>query len=260
MTKLWLLMPAYNEEACLLNLLPKIQREADKNKWDYTLVACNDGSRDKTDMILRKFQETMPIKVISHEINRGLGETIRDLFEYAAKKADKEDILVRIESDDSNEPKYIQELIKKLNEGYDVTTCSRFQDGSGQVGVRGYRKFISFGATLFMRLFFPIKNLREYTCGYRAYRASLIQRAISVFGNSFIQLKGLGFTCTLEKVVKLNLLGARFAEIPFVLYYNQKISESKMVSSITMLGYIVMTICYYWPFGGWRRRYKYLRS
>src|ERR1019366_10362422 len=87
---------------------------------------------------------------------------------------------------------------------------------------------------------------------YRAYRASLIKDAIGVYGNDFIQLKGLGFTCTLEKLVKLKLLGARFAEAPFVLRYDQKVSESKMVSSITTLGYLVMTIMYHWPWGGWR--------
>ena len=37
-----------------------------------------------------------------------------------------------------------------------------------------------------------------------------------------------------------------------VLRYDQKQSDSKMVSSVTALGYIVMTILYHWPWGGWR--------
>ena len=101
-------------------------------------------------------------------------------------------------------------------------------------------------------VFFPISGLKEYTCGFRAYRAAKIKEAISFYGNNFIQLKGLGFTCTLEKIVKLKLLGARFGEAPFVLRYDQKQSDSKMVSSITTLGYLVMTLLYHWPWGGWR--------
>lgn len=254
--KLWLLMPAYNEASCLPALLPKIKKEAEQHKWNYTLVVCNDGSKDETGAILEKFQKEIPMVILTHPMNRGLGETARDLFEYAATHSNDDDIIVRIESDDTNEPFYIQQLCDKLVEGYDVVTCSRFQEGGGQKGVDGYRKYISYCATAFMRFFFPVKGLKEYTCGYRAYRAPIIKKAIQTFGSNFIQLKGLGFTCTLEKVVKLNLLGAKFAEVPFVLQYDQKASESKMVSSVTMLGYIVMTICHHWPWGGWRSRYK----
>ena len=90
----------------------------------------------------------------------------------------------------------------------------------------------------------------------RAYRAEIVRRAIDFYGNDFVQLKGLGFTCTLEKLLKLHLLGARFAEVPFTLRYDQKVGLSKMVSSITTLGYLVMLINYYWPWGGWRRMYR----
>ena len=80
----------------------------------------------------------------------------------------------------------------------------------------------------------------------------LVSGASGFFGNNFIQLKGLGFTCTLEKIVKLKLIGARFGEVPFMLRYDQKQSDSKMVSSVTTLGYLVMTLLYHWPWGGWR--------
>ena len=103
---------------------------------------------------------------------------------------------------------------------------------------------------------FPISGIKEYSCGFRAYRASLIQRSIQLYGNNFIQLKGLGFTCTLEKLVKFKIIGARFGEIPFILRYDQKQSTSKMVSSVTTLGYMVLSVLYYWPWGGWRTYYR----
>jgi dolichol-phosphate mannosyltransferase len=103
-----------------------------------------------------------------------------------------------------------------------------------------------------MKIFFPIPGLKEYSCGFRGYRAEKIKEAIAHFGNNFIQLKGLGFTCTLEKLVKLKLINARFGEVPFMLRYDQKRSPSKMVGSVTTLGYVVMTLLYYWPWGGWR--------
>ena len=50
---------------------------------------------------------------------------------------------------------------------------------------------------------------------------------------------------------RLNLLGAKITEIPFILRYDRKQSKSKMIGSITTLGYVIMVIMYYWPFDGW---------
>ena len=69
-------------------------------------------------------------------------------------------------------------------------------------------------------------------------------------------MRGLGFTSTLEIIVKLKILGCRFAEVPFVLRYDQKKGGSKMIGSVTMLGYLIMGLLYWWPFSGWRRQYR----
>lgn len=246
------LLPAYNEEASLPALIPQLRASLDAMGEPYRIVVCNDGSRDRTPQVLADLVRDYPIDVITHRINRGLGETSRDLFEHAASIAQPGDVIVRLDCDDTHEPQFIARLVGKLREGHDVVVASRFAPGGGQLGVSAYRAFISQCANLFMKVFFPIKGLREYTCGFRAYRAEVIQQAVATYGNNFIQLKGLGFTCTLEKLVKLKLLGARFAEAPFVLRYDKKVSPSKMVSSITTLGYLVMTLMYHWPWGGWR--------
>ncbi len=253
--KIYILIPAYNEEASLAELLEVVHNEAKKQSWDYKIIACDDGSSDKTQAILKKSQKKYALDIITHKINRGLGETARDLFEKVALEANDNDVILRVEGDNTHNPSYMTDLVNKIDEGYDVVVASRFVDGGGQTGLNKKKTFISNCANLFMKFFFPIKGFREYSCGFRAYRASIIKKSIKFYGNNFIQLKGLGFTCTLEKLVKLRILKARFAEVPFVLQYDKKISSSKMVGSITMLGYIVMVIVYYWPWGGWRTGY-----
>jgi dolichol-phosphate mannosyltransferase len=250
------LLPAYNEEESIRSLLTKIHATLSQEGLEHRMIVCNDGSRDRTAEILAECQTSMPLEVLTHRRNRGLGETARDLFERAVDICQPDDVIVRLDCDDTHEPQYLLALIRKLDEGYDVSIASRFLDGGGQRGVSPFRAFISSCANLFMKVIFPIRGLREYSCGFRAYRAGLIQQAIATFGNNFIQLKGLGFTCTLEKLVKLKLLGARFAEVPFVLRYDNKLSSSKMVSSVTTLGYMVMAVCYHWPWGGWRTHYR----
>ena len=58
--------------------------------------------------------------------------------------------------------------------------------------------------------------------------------------------------CTVEKLVKMNLLGAKVAEVPFTLRYDKKRGDSKMSLNVTTFGYFVMLILYHWPFNGWR--------
>lgn len=255
---IWILLPAFNEQHDLPNLLQKLQKELIGK--DYQLVVVNDGSTDATGQILEENREIMNLEVVTHPINRGLGETERDGFENIAWQADDGDFIVRIEGDDTHEPKYIFDLIDKLQEGYDVVNTSRFQPGGGQIGVSAYRAFISRSANLFMRILFGIRGVSDYSCGYRAYRAKVVKDVLSIFGNNLIQMRGLGFTSTLEIIVKLNMLGCRFAEVPFILRYDQKKGGSKMVGSITMLGYFTMALLYWWPLGGWRSQYRGLKK
>lgn len=249
---IFVLLPAYNEEKSLPALLPKIDSVFKEIKKDYRLIVCNDGSKDRTAHILKEYSGRLPLEVLTHKINRGLGETSRDLFERAAELSAPEDIIFRMDCDDTHEPRFFAEMLSKIDGGSDVVIASRFQPGGGQKGLSSYKAFVSFGANIFMKIFFPIKGIMEYSCGFRAYRAKVIKAAIDIFGNNFIQLKGLGFTCTLEKLVKLKMLGVKFAEVPFQLRYDQKKSKSKMVGSITMFGYFTMVVFYHWPWGGWR--------
>lgn len=253
---LWILLPAFNEENSLPILLPKIAEKLSEREVPFRLVVVDDGSNDRTAVVLEHFSSQQALEIVTHRINRGLGEAERDGFEYIAEHCAADDIIIRMDSDDTHEPEYLFRLTDKIREGFDVVNTSRFQPGGGQVGVNAYRAFISRAANIFMKIVFPIPGTRDYSCGYRAYRGRVIQDAIRVYGNNFIQLRGLGFTSTLEMIVKLRLLGCRFAEVPFVLRYDQKASESKMVSSVTTLGYLVMAVLYHWPFGGWRRSYR----
>jgi len=157
-----------------------------------------------------------------------------------------------MDCDDTHEPQYIDTMVRRAAAGTDVVIASRFADGGGQVGVNGYRRFISRMATGFIRTVFHIDGLQEYTSGFRVYRAEILHQALERYGGNFIQLKGLGFTCTLEKLVKLKMMGASFGEEPFVLRYDQKTGESKMVTSVTTLGYFTMALLYHWPWGGWK--------
>ena len=256
--QVWIILPAFNEEDSIPLMFPKLDALFKSNNLDYQIVAVDDGSSDNTLNVLQSAQNEYPVHIICHKINRGLGETERDAFEYIAEYAHCEDVAIRMDCDDTHEPKYILSIFEKIQQGHDVVNTSRFQPGGGQRGVNAYRSFISYSANIFMKCLFNIPGVKDYSCGFRAYRVQVLQDALLIFGNSVIQLKGLGFTSTLETIVKLKMLGCRFAEVPFEHRYDKKASPSKMVSSITTLGYFTMAVLYHWPFGGWRGTYKKL--
>ncbi|MDB2364861.1 glycosyltransferase [Luminiphilus sp.] len=249
---LYIVLPIYDEEKNLAALFEAIAASCREMSVAYLIVAVDDGSQDGSSALLEHLSESYPLHLITHKMNRGLGETIRDGLEAAADLSSPNDIIVRLDADCSHEPRYIRLLVGAIYEGADIAIASRFPNGGGQEGLTSDRKWLSKIANLVFRVCFPLKGLREYTCGYRAYRASLVKRALEVYGGDFLQLRGLGFCCTLEKLLKLQLLGAKIAEVPFVLRYDLKLSKSKMVFNVTVMGYVIMVILYHWPFGGWK--------
>ncbi|MGH7709633.1 MAG: glycosyltransferase, partial [Gemmatimonadaceae bacterium] len=213
---IYVLLPAYNEEDALEPLVAKVDAVMRELDADYEVVVVNDGSRDRTGEILQELKGQYPIHVITHRINRGLGETARDGFEYVAEVGQRGDVVVRMDCDDTHDPRYIVPMISKLREGCEVVIASRYTRGGGQIGLDWYRRTISRCANLLMKGIFPIRGVWEYTCGFRAYRVALIQDAIEIFGNQFIDLKGMGFTGTVEKLIKCRLMQARVGEVPYV--------------------------------------------
>lgn len=255
---IYVLLPAYNEEHALVPLTEKIDRVMKQMASPYRILVVNDGSKDRTAEIVEELRQNYAIDQITHKYNRGLGETIRDGLEYVAEVGSPGDIVVRMDCDDTHDPAYIPSMVEKIKEGYEVVITSRYAPGGGQVGVDWYRRTISRIANLLMKSVFPVPGIWEYTCGFRAYRLALIQDAIEIFGNRFLDLKGMGFTGTVEKVIKCKMMGARMVEVPFVLRYDRKMSSSKVVTSLTTLGYLVLIAkyCVWWGDLGkeWREK------
>ena len=129
-------------------------------------------------------------------------------------------------------------MVTLIQAGKDVVIASRYADGGKEVGLSHARHIFSGGASFLLRLFFPIPGARDYTCGYRAYRVELLQRAFRVYGPELIEERG--FTCMAELLIKLGKLGARLGEVPLILRYDLKSGPSKMKVMATIARYGVL--------------------
>src|SRR5688572_5842448 len=123
---IWILLPAYNEEESFPPLVEKLERVMAELQACWRLVVVNDGSRDRTHCILADLEQRLPLDVLTHKLNRGLGETIRDGLEYIAERAHPDDVIIRMDCDDTHEPRYIPSMLAKIDEGYEVVLTSRF--------------------------------------------------------------------------------------------------------------------------------------
>lgn len=224
--KIWVVLPAFNEEKDLGHLLERIDAALGEVQLPFELIIVDDGSTDATLAVIDRWAESMPIRCLVHQVNQGLGATIRDGLRAACDLADAKDVIITLDADNSHTPELILRMVRLVREGNDVVIASRFRKGSRIRGVPLTRRILSRGAGILMKVAFPIRGVRDYTCGYRAYRASVLQEVTNKDPNFFDQN---GFQAMVDILLKLRQnKDLVFGEAPLILRYDQKMGASKM--------------------------------
>ncbi len=81
LTSVSLVIPAYNDETTVGRLIEDSDALLSEVCRDYEIVVINDGSNDNTlDVLQEAASRNRRIKVINHEVNKGFGATIRQLY------------------------------------------------------------------------------------------------------------------------------------------------------------------------------------
>jgi dolichol-phosphate mannosyltransferase len=222
----YVVLPAYNEQTPLGALLESIRATLSGAACAYAVIVVDDGSRDATALVASKATFLMPVELVEHRVNRGLAAAIRTGLTAALDRCGPDDVVVTMDADNTQPPKLIPAMMAKIDEGFDVVIASRFQPGAKVHGVPRSRQLYSVGARFLFRAMFPIRGVRDYTCGYRAYRASALRQATKVYGTQLIS--ETGFSCMADLLLKLQRLSLRMAEVPLELHYERRGADSKM--------------------------------
>jgi dolichol-phosphate mannosyltransferase len=225
--KVTVVLPAYNEQDNLVGLLQSISESLSDGHLDFQIIVVNDGSSDRTPEILREQEAILPLTVLAHETNQGLGATIRDGLNYANQISNSKDVIVTMDADETQSPGLILRMVRMIKEGHDIVIASRYQPGARVIGLSLHRRLISYAGSKLMRVVFPIHGVRDYTCGYRAFRGEALSRALSVYGDRFVDQDG--FQCMVDILLKMRRMpNLVFGEVPLILRYDLKQGESKM--------------------------------
>ena len=224
--KVFVALPAYNEANRLGQLLEKIGSTFAENKLNFEIIVVDDGSTDATAEIAESASRELPVRLIKHERNLGLSGALNTGLRKAADLGHSDDIIVTMDADDTHPPKIIDRLVRAIDEGCDVSIASRYQPGSRVVGVPWNRILLTQIASYMFRILMPIPGVRDYTCGYRAYRHEILRSTIDHYGDDFVSEEG--FSCMVDVLLKMRRFNFVMGEVPFILRYDWKEGESKM--------------------------------
>lgn len=116
MSKVAVLLPAYNEEVSIASMILLSLQYADE------VIVIDDGSSDRTSEVSRLAGAT----VLSHTTNKGKGAALKTGFKYAQDY----DIIVTIDADGQHNPSEIPDVIKPIMEDRaDIVNGSRYIAG-----------------------------------------------------------------------------------------------------------------------------------
>lgn len=228
------MLPAYNEERAVPGLLERFRELLDGQ--DYRVLVVDDGSSDATAARVRDRARTMPVELLQHPHNLGLGAAMRSGLERLAADCDPDDLIVTMDADATHDPALVPRMQAAIEAGSDIVIASRYAPGGREVGLEVHRQVLSRGASGLLKRVFPVSGVRDYTCGYRMYRADAVQRALRRYGERLMVENS--FVCMAELLIKTAYLPVRVSEVPLVLRYDLKEGASKLKKLRTILRYL----------------------
>ena len=157
MEKISIVVPCYNEEKNINNFYEEMIKTLEKVKenYSYEIIFVNDGSNDQTEIEVKKVRKTDK-NVILISFSRNFG---KEAAIYAGLNNATGDLVALIDSDFQHPPVTILEMIKGINEGYDVVATKR-KNRKGEPVIKSVFSKLFYKM---MRMFIPIeKNVQDF--------------------------------------------------------------------------------------------------
>lgn len=157
MKKISIVVPCYNEEKNINNFYEEIIKTLEKVKenYSYEIIFVNDGSDDQTEIEVKKVRKTDK-NVILISFSRNFG---KEAAIYAGLNNATGDLVALIDADLQHPPITILEMIKGINEGYDVVATKRKNRKGEPIIKSAFSKMFY----KMMRMFIPIeKNVQDF--------------------------------------------------------------------------------------------------
>lgn len=248
MPRLTILLPCFNEQQALPALLQRLEllRNQLLPDWHAEALVVDDGSTDTTADVALAGCGDLPLTLVRHEHNLGLGSALRTGIQQFISRAGagpERAVLAVMDADGTHPPELLPRMLQRLGgepseDACDVVIASRYAPGGEEHGLPWLRWLYSRLASAVLRLVARTPGVLDYTCGFRVYRREILAAAIGRFGSALITENS--FVCMAELLIKLGRRGARIGEVPLRLHYELKGGPSKMNVAATIRRYVVL--------------------
>jgi len=208
MEKIYLsvIIPAYNEEKRIGHTLLEIDRYLSEQDYSYEIVVVNDGSKDKTVQVVKKFQTLIKnLRLIDNKVNHGKGWVVRQGMLEA-----KGDYRLFTDADNATSIDHFEKMRPKISEGFQVIIGSRDKKdapGARQAVPQSFLKRQLGNAGNLLIQIFAVPGVWDTQCGFKLFSR---KAAKDIF--SRCRIDGFGFD--IEALAIARRLGYQIGIIP----------------------------------------------
>ena len=229
------LLSTYNEKENIGPMIEFLDDLAQKlPDYEFVNLVVDSRSPDGTGKIVKEMAKTRE-NLHLLETPRGLGVSLIKGYQHAVKEL-KADIVIPNDVDFQWHPKYIPQMLKKMEEGYDVVVPSRHAPG-GKDNFNWFRKLTHFVSnTLVNGYLAGIREVKDLAGNFKAIRVKGILEKVD-----FKRLDVKGFVIQPTVIYELSKTGAKFCEIPAV-YGERRAGETKVGFNFQFVKDIIETV------------------
>lgn len=196
MKKIFVLIPAYNEQSVIGDVLRDIRLAGYPD-----IIVVDDGSSDET---YQRAQQAAGVIALRHFINRGKGAAMKTGIE--ATKILKADVVVTMDGDGQHDPKDIARMVQLVSEGNDVVLGTRAIDSRT---MPFWKVLANKSGNFFTWLLYGLW-VTDSQSGFRAFSRRAIER---------IETKTDRYEYDSEVIREIRRHGLKFVEVPVSVRY-----------------------------------------
>ena len=164
--ELSLVIPVYNEEANLSELIRRTLAACDPMGISYEMILVDDGSADNSAQMIREAAEKNGGKVVGVFLTTNFGQ---HAAVTAGLRTSVGKYIITLDADLQNPPEEIPKLVEKLREGYDVVGTIRENRKD-----TFFRRWASKTVNLMVRKLCNGKTMTDYGCMLRGYSRTVV--------------------------------------------------------------------------------------